>query len=181
MRPERYDSKSCASLMGYGREVHKRSGAVCVLCGAGRDIPLTFDFWRQLSVEHLISKSQKGYRDQIEGLLARHLPDLSREQRDAMARQIDDENTYTVCRFCNSTTSRELSPTSMEDLLWEASGTPDQIVEYVIQHLRTLLRKRLEDARWKLKWLREDYESDVRLELETSRRAKQLPIEGQVR
>jgi hypothetical protein len=70
-----YDYRNCQSLFGYAASVHVRSGGVCQLCGADGG-PARFDFWRQLSVEHLIGESQGGYLRAIKTAAARRFPDL---------------------------------------------------------------------------------------------------------
>lgn len=54
-----YDYRNCQSLFGYAAKVHERPGAVCQLCSAGGP-EVDFDFWRQLTVEHLIGEGQGG-------------------------------------------------------------------------------------------------------------------------
>jgi hypothetical protein len=70
----KYDYRNCASLFGYSAEAHDRSGGVCQLCLAGGN---NFDFWRQLTVEHLIGQSQGGYLAQIKELVSEIFPDLN--------------------------------------------------------------------------------------------------------
>jgi hypothetical protein len=53
-----YDFRNCTSLFGYSAAVHVRSGGSCELCDAGDSSD--FDWWRQLTVEHLIGEGQGG-------------------------------------------------------------------------------------------------------------------------
>jgi hypothetical protein len=64
-----YHYRNCQSLFGYAAEVHRHSGGVCELCGAGAT-GIDFDLWRRLTVEHLIGESQGGYAKQIRGMSA---------------------------------------------------------------------------------------------------------------
>ncbi len=70
-----YNYKSCQSLFGYAFAVHVRSGGTCQLCGCGGSA-LSFDLWRQMTVEHLIGKKQGGYLKEIRLAVAEHFPAL---------------------------------------------------------------------------------------------------------
>jgi hypothetical protein len=165
----RYDHRNCQSLFGYAQQVHQRSGGVCELCFAGRDSPISFDFWRQLTVEHLIGESQGGYLKTIRPILQRHFPSLSWSEREAMALRIDAANTITACSFCNATTSRDRNDKTMEEIITEITGTPDEIVEHIAQRLNVILEKKRADVRWKLESVREAFEAEVRPQLEKIR------------
>jgi hypothetical protein len=167
---DKYDHRNCQSLFGYAQEVHRRSGGVCELCFAGQEAPLSFDFWRQLSVEHLIGESQGGYLRQIREILMRRFPSQSQSERAAFAARIDAANTITACSFCNSTTSRDRSPKTMEQILTEMPGTPEEILENAVDELRVILDKKRADVRWKLGSVRAAFEAEVRPELEKVRR-----------
>lgn len=65
------------ALADYGHPVFARDGFTCVYCGFDGN---GFDQWRQLSVEHLLPRNAGGTDDA--------------------------DNLVTVCRFCNSSTSR---------------------------------------------------------------------------
>jgi hypothetical protein len=67
-----YDYRNCRSLFGYAAEVHELSGGVCQLCAGGLEVD--FDFWRQLTVEHLIGEAQGGYLGQIDAALRARFP-----------------------------------------------------------------------------------------------------------
>ena len=106
---KKYAYKNCQSLFGYAESVHKRSGGICQLCGCGAGKEINFDLWRQMTVEHLIGKSQGGHIRQIREALVNRFPELPLEEYNLLAKRIDDANTVTACSFCNSSTSRELN------------------------------------------------------------------------
>jgi len=165
----RYDHRGCQSLFGYALEVHKRSGGVCELCHTGRESPLSFDLWRQLTVEHLIGESQGGYLNKIRETLRRRFSSLSPAEREAMAWRINAANTITACSFCNSTTSRDRNEKTMEEILTEAAGTSEEDLAQVIQQLSAILEKKRADVRWKLDSVRDAFEVEVRPQLEKVR------------
>ena len=122
---KRYNYRNCQSLFGYAQDVHKRSGGICQLCGAGMGEPSSFDLWRQLTVEHLVGASQGGYIKEIRVAISKRFPGLSNEEREELALRIDRANTATACSFCNATTSRDRNPKNMAQLISEAKGEPD--------------------------------------------------------
>ncbi len=159
MRP--YDYKNCQSLFGYAADCHIRSGGKCQLCGCG-GVPLDFDLWRQMTVEHLIGSSQGGYLPQIRVAVAARFPDISAGSREDLARRLDALNTVTACQFCNSTTSRERNDKSMSDLLQDATGSVDDVATAVASALKAVLERKREKAQWKLASVREAFEREVR-------------------
>src|SRR5215217_4881277 len=72
-----YDYRNCQSLFGYAAAVHQRCQGICQLCGCGGLTPNTFDLWRQMTVEHILGESDKGYPKDIEQALAMRFPDLT--------------------------------------------------------------------------------------------------------
>ena len=158
MRKKPYNYKNCQSLFGYAAAIHRRSGAKCALCDCG-GAPADFDMWRQMTVEHLIGKSQKGYLRDIRGLVKERFPELDEEAREALALQIDMLNTVTCCSFCNSTTSRDASPISMVDLVF-APGTCEEVVSAVRDEAARVLARKRGDVAWKLNSVREAFERE---------------------
>jgi hypothetical protein len=170
-----YDYRNCQSLFGYAAKVHERSGGVCQLCGAGA-AGLDFDLWRQMTVEHLIGESQGGYLRQISASLAHRFPDLSPDEIAVLAAQIDAANTVTACSFCNGTTSRAQTPTSMTSLIETApDGAPEQIHRHVTAGLDGILAAKRKDVTWKLVSVRKAFESRVAPVLADTRLAAVVP------
>lgn len=163
MKP--YNPRHCQSLFGYAAAVHRRSGGRCQLCGCG-DAPLDFDLWRQLTVEHLIGKSQGGYLRQIRQAVEERFPDLPPVDKEDLSRRLDEANTVTACSFCNSTTSRDVSPHSMKDLLNRAIGAPDEVLRLAVAELQTILEHKRADVQWKLESVRAAFEKEVRAPIE---------------
>lgn len=157
-----YNHRNCQSLFGYAAEVHVRSRGRCQLCGCGdpRD-PRYFDLWRQMTVEHVIGRSQQGYLDQVRDCVAQRFPELPRAEQESIARRIDAANTVTACSFCNSTTSRVRHPKSMPDLLAEVSGDPDEVLRHIEAELLEIVLQKRRSVRWKLEAIQEAFDRDV--------------------
>jgi hypothetical protein len=156
-----YDYRNCQSLFGYAAAVHRRSGGICQLCGAGSG-ELDFDLWRQMTVEHLIGESQGGYLRQISAALAQRLPGMSPSALTALARRIDAANTITACSFCNSTTSRNQAPIGMTEAIQRApGGSAEEIYEHVVANLQAILVTKKREVGWKLEAVRKAFDSFV--------------------
>jgi hypothetical protein len=160
----KYDHRGCQSLFGYAEAVHSRSGGICQLCNAGAGLVVDFDFWRQLSVEHLLGYSQGGYLPQIRALLESRFPDLLPEARGKLAQRLDVANTVTACSFCNSTTSRYRNPESMTEMLGESSD-PHVAVESAVAKLALVLKRKRAAVDRKLDSVREAFEKNIRPKL----------------
>ena len=155
-----YNHKNCQSLFGYAANVHIRSGGKCQLCGCGGS-PLDFDLWRQMTVEHLVGKSQGGYFKQIRVAVAGRFPQLSTVALEELSQSIDALNTVTACSFCNSTTSRDISHKTMSELLNDAQGSPEEAVAYLASELHKILVRKRKDVEWKLLSVKEAFQSEV--------------------
>lgn len=158
MKP--YDYRNCQSLFGYAAEVHLRSGGQCQLCFCG-DGSLNFDLWRQMTVEHLIGKSQGGYLRQIREAVAIRFPEESPECLETIARRLDEANTVTACSFCNSTTSRNVSERTMSLVLSEAKGGVEEVIAYATAEFQRILAAKRNDVQWKLTAVRQAFEREV--------------------
>lgn len=159
-----YDFKQCQSLFGYSFDVHVRSSGTCQLCGCG-GAELTFDLWRQMTVEHIIGKSQGGYLKDIRSVIAERFPNLSISECEVLARAIDAANTVTACSFCNSTTSRDSCDISMSDLIRTAIGQPSEVVAQIAAALQPVLEHKRANVKWKLESVRKAYKSKFLSEL----------------
>ena len=128
-----YDYRNCLSLFGYAKEVHERSGGICQYCGYGSGMEVSFDLWRQLTVEHIIGESGGGYPRELRATIARLFPTLTYMEQMRVLEEINKANTVTACSFCNSMTSRDALP-SMEELLRQASegGIDVEIISVTI-------------------------------------------------
>lgn len=156
-----YKYKNCQSLFGYAYAVHLRSGGICQLCGAGEK-GLSFDLWRQLTVEHLIGKKQGGYLKDIRKTVAEIFPEMGFNEQSNLASAIDSANTVTACGFCNSTTSRDRWSISMKELILSAvseSRDPLAVVDIVSKATKKILEKKRTDVAWKLKSIQSQYEN----------------------
>jgi hypothetical protein len=155
-----YNYKNCQSLFGYSADVHIRSGGRCQLCGCGGE-PLNFDLWRQMTVEHLIGKSQGGYLKQVQAAVAERFAGLTFAEQNNISQRIDSLNTVTACSFCNSTTSRDASEKTMGQLLYAVQGGPDEVLAYIATELQLVLERKRRDVAWKLIAIRKAFESEV--------------------
>lgn len=156
----KYNHKSCQSLFGYAEKVHQRSGGVCQLCDAGSGESVDFNLWRQLTVEHIIGRSQGGYINQIQSILETRFPQLTDVRLRELSEKIDAANTVTACSFCNSTTSRSRSPLDMASLL-SLGDDPDQVVNSAIEKLGEILLKKRADVKWKIESVREEFHRTI--------------------
>jgi len=167
-----YDYRNCQSLFGYAASVHERSGGICQLCGCGFQ-NLDFDLWRQLIVEHLIGSSQGGYSRHILDSLFQKYPEEELDRIASLAAEIDVANTITACSFCNSTTSRDRAPQSMDALI---QGGPDDIelmASYVVARLREISERKRHTVMHKVAAVRAAYDELVASKLLASRNARE--------
>lgn len=161
MEPAPYDYRNLQSLLGYAAQVHERSGAVCQLCGYGRDRQPDFNMWRQLTVEHLIGESQGGYLTSIRQSVAKRFPDLDPAKQTELVARIDTLNTITACSFCNATTSRTRVEVSMTELIENSVGSPEQTLKALATGTAEALKAKREDVQWKLVSVRVAFEERV--------------------
>jgi hypothetical protein len=171
-----YDHRNCQSLFGYAAAVHERSGGVCQLCGAGAGAGagrVDFDWWRQLTVEHLIGESQGGYLAQIRLALRSRLPDLPQPDLEGLASAIDVANTITACSFCNSTTSRGRVPVGMTDAIRGAPPDPEALFAAVTADLAAIADQKRADVEWKIRSVRRAFEEQVAPKLNARRAGSQ--------
>lgn len=118
-------------------ETHKRYKGVCQLCGAGTN-SLSFDLFRQMTVEHIIGKSKGGYSPGIKLCLKKYFPEYEESKIKTLAKSIEFENMVTLCQFCNLMTSRYDSGVSMDKILNEVKGKSEEVV---MQHVKAELTK----------------------------------------
>ena len=111
-------------------------------------------------MEHIIGKSQGGYLKEIRLAVADRFPDLGVGDRESLSREIDAINTVTACSFCNSTTSRDSSSTSMSDLIRTSTGGPGDVVNSISSALHPILERKRSDVRWKLESVRKAYDAN---------------------
>jgi hypothetical protein len=168
-----YDYKGLQSLFGYGRAAHERSGGICQLCGCGAGADVNFDLWRQFTVEHLIGESQGGYPPRIRAAVDARFRHLARVERQALAARLHETNIVTACQFCNSTTSRDVAPFSMEDIIADLPDDPDEAVARLAQELQPLLESKRRVAQWKLSSVYRAFRDEIRPSL--LRRREELP------
>ena len=155
----KYNYKSCQSLFGYSAEVHIRCKGKCQLCGCGGE-PLDFDMWRQMTVEHLIGKSQGGYLKQIKDVLSNKYPNYTADEIVILSKKLDALNTVTACQFCNSTTSRDVCDLSMEDLIRNGANEIE-IQQAVESACLDILEAKKKKVAWKLESVKEAFEKLV--------------------
>ncbi len=158
-RPVAYNFRNCQSLFGYATDVHRRSGGRCQLCGCG-STPINFDLWRQMTVEHLIGKSQGGYLRQVRESVSKRFSDMPSQEQESLAKAIDALNTVTACSFCNSTTSRDACPVSMTELIASTAGGPDDLRAKLGEELGKVLARKREDVAWKLRSVRAAFQQE---------------------
>lgn len=159
--PKIYNYRNCQSLFGYALTVHQRFNCVCQLCKCGGNDAPSFDIWRQMTVEHIIGKSQGGYKEEIGNSINERFPDLSKADRETLAEQLNEANTISACSFCNSTTSRNKAPQNMHELIFEAEGNPEEVINQVIEKINCILRDKQKVAAWKIEAVRKAFEEKI--------------------
>ena len=164
--PERtYNAKGLESLFGYGRKAHSRSGGVCQLCGCGAGPEVNFDLWRQMTIEHLIGSGQGGYPERIRPAVDLHFSHLSETERRDLAARIHECNIVTACQFCNSSTSRDRAPFTMEEAIAELPLDPDQALAALEDKLQGILETKRRTVHWKLTSVYRAFRDDIEPEL----------------
>jgi hypothetical protein len=171
MLDKAYNHNNCLSLFGYARGVHRRSGGVCQYCQFGKQHPLDFNLWRQLSVEHVISTAKGASLADIRKAVQRRFPDLSDEQAKDLSTQIDAMNTITACRLCNSLTSWWRDTTNLSDLVLQTPGKPEQVRAAISSQIERIREEKSDTVRRKLSSIEKAFETEIRPELEDVRRS----------
>ena len=153
-----YDFKKCQSLFGYAIETHKKYRGVCQLCGAGYN-GITFDLFRQLTVEHIIGKNDGGYLSDIIKSVGEVFPYLSKAEIKGLANKIEFINMVTACQFCNAMTSRYKSHIQMKDLIKKASEKKDisDCLNHIEDVLKVILATKVSDLKDKIESVKNGY------------------------
>jgi len=137
-----WDPLSCQSLLGYGRAAHERSGGVCAYCGLGSD-GVTFDLWRQLTVDHVIASNTIGPGGLGKLIRAKCFPNLPEGELKKLFESINRINLVTACSFCNSMTSRKRTRSIHEIMPDEPSeevvAADHPLVEALLSRLEQLV------------------------------------------
>jgi hypothetical protein len=157
-----YNEVGLQSLFGYGRAAHERSGGICQLCGCGAGSDIDFDLWRQLTIEHLIGQGQGGYPPRINAAVEIRFAHLPEEQRRALGTRIHDANIVTACQFCNSTTSRDIAPFTMEEVVAGLPNDPEDALVALAAKLQVIQDAKRERAVWKLQSVYRAFRSEIR-------------------
>ena len=155
---KQYNYKNCQSLFGYAFDVHVRSSGTCKLCGCGGD-NLTFDLWRQMTIEHIIGRKQGGSLKEIREAVAKRFTDLNASEQDKLCNEINEINTVTACSFCNSVTSRHPIDTNMQDLICDQTLGQNEICKKIKSEVEKILESKKADIKWKLESIRKEYKA----------------------
>ncbi len=154
---KKYNHKNCQSLFGYAAATHKRCKWQCQLCGAG-GLSAGSKFWRQLTVEHLIGRSDGGYRKDknapidINRLVDANFQAYTEGEKNDLVKKIDELNTVTACQLYNSTTSRFKAEEkhTMANLFKESGNCRELLIKKIGEACSDILRQKKEKVRWKL-------------------------------
>jgi hypothetical protein len=157
-----YNEAGLQSLFGYGRAAHERSGGICQLCGCGAGPEVDFDLWRQFTIEHLIGERQGGYLPRIKAAVEVSFAHLPQDQRRTLAARIHDANVVTACQFCNSTTSRDIAPFTMEEAIANLPGDPEKALGALAQKLQVIQDAKRGRAAWKLQSVYRAFRTEIR-------------------
>ncbi len=143
-----------------------------MLCGYGKGEKVDFDMWRQLTVEHLIGKSQKGYSKDIIVLLKNRFGEkLSDSEIKIFAEEIDSLNTITSCQFCNSTTSRMKNDKNMRELIFEADPDIQSIIINIETELKKIQEKKKDEVAKKISPIKKAFEEQIMPKLNDKRKS----------
>ena len=159
-----YNPFNCQSLLGYGRDVHRDSGGVCVYCGFGENHgdnrKTRFDMWRQLTVEHVIPAAQAEGKVLL-ARLRKKFPHLGESRIGEMAKDIRSKNLRTSCHFCNSATSwwkkqdRAKLLSEFDELFTEShDGPADEWLNKVYRLIDDCFDEKRKRIQWKLRSLK---------------------------
>lgn len=74
-------------------------------------------------------------------------------------------NIVTACQFCNSTTSRDLAPFTMQEVIGELPPDPTDAVAKVEQKLESILHEKRARVQWKLESVYRVFQDVIRPEL----------------
>lgn len=146
-----YDETGLLSLFGYGRAAHERSGGICQLCGCGAGPEVDFDLWRQFTIEHLIGEGQGGYPPRIKAAVDIRFAHMAADERRDLATRIHEANIVTACQFCNSTTSRDRAPLTMEEAIAALPDDPEEALVALSERLQEILDAKRKKVEWKLR------------------------------
>ena len=105
---------------------------------------------------------------QIQSLVATRFNNITVDEQNDISRKIDALNTVTACSFCNSTTSRNVSEKTMEQLLNVVQGSPEEVISYIASELQMVLARKRKDVEWKLASIRKAFETEVATRINSS-------------
>ena len=156
-----YNYKNCQSLFGYAAKVHIKFKGKCQLCGCSGESPSDFDIWRQMTVEHIIGKSQGGYLVQIRDFVKEKFSELPEKDQLDLSKKIEFLNTVTACHFCNSTTSRHISSKNMKQIIDEAQGSKSNVLKQIEEELKLILEEKIILVKWKIKSVEKAFKEEI--------------------
>lgn len=165
-----YDETGLLSLFGYGRAAHERSGGICQLCGCGAGPEVDFDLWRQFTIEHLIGEGQGGYPPRIKAAVDLRFAHIASDERRDLAVRIHEANIVTACQFCNSTTSRDRAPLTMEEAIAALPDDPEEALVTLSERLQAILDAKRKKVEWKLRSVYRGFKREIEPSLLERRR-----------
>lgn len=153
------------ALLGYGREVHPRSGGICLYCGFGCSWQVeperAFDAWRQLTLEHIVPWQDGELDGEIEEAVEEVFVGLPVGQQERLIGLVKNLNMVTSCHLCNSCASRcqdEAITTFHEHLRAPALDGVRNWIECLRKDIWKLWRFKSSRVRAKLMFLRRSFQ-----------------------
>jgi hypothetical protein len=86
---------------------------------------------------------------------------LNPSARRALSDRAARTNLVTACQFCNSTTSRDIAPFTMDDPIADLPDDPDEAVARLAQELQPILESKRRIAQWKLRSVHRAFCDDI--------------------
>ena len=158
-------------------QAHKRSGGICQFCRCNAGATVSYDLWRQMTIEHVIGKKRGGDLKEITIAISERFPEITSTYRNRLVQRITEANTITACSLCNSLTSQHgKNGKKIADMLREATGTPDEVVNQVLVEIANLFEAKRAEVDYKHEAIRDAFEKLVEPDLRQLRCADNTVI-----
>jgi hypothetical protein len=116
------------------------------------------------------SWTRGGYPPRIRSAVESRFPHLPEAERASLTKRIHEANIVTACQFCNSTTSRDRAPFTMEDVIAALPDDPEEALPVAAEKLQAVLEVKRQTVRWKLRSVNRGFRESIRPALLARRR-----------
>jgi hypothetical protein len=83
-------------------------------------------------------------------------------EQSSLASRIHEANIVTACQFCNSTTSRDRAPFTMEEIIADLPADPEDALRALAQKLQEILDAKRAKVEWKLRSVYRGFQRTIR-------------------